>query len=474
MDRLMALLVRLTVSLGPLARIFAAFGLCRYDVWRPGKKLKVLLVGYNGARNTGADARVVEIVRQFRHVIGADNLEISVLALNTDNLAGYFPPDVKLIKFSSVFFRDVFAACSTHHVAVLCEGSTLKSKFANALTLFFCTAAGLMKRQKKPCIAYGSEAGHMDPFLVKSVRTHCAETYFVSRTRSSLEVIRSLGLQGNLGTDTAWTFGGHPPDWAHERLVARGWDGRQPILGVAAINPFWWPVRPSLSRWAYSAVRRDWSTQYKGLYFFSHSRDRAEAFDRYATALASGANSFARARGAFVAVIAMEALDASACRRVMEGLDAPAALFESREYDAFQLCAVLRKLSVLITSRYHARVLSAPAGVPAVAVSMDERLHNIYDEMGHLSDYYLEASDEQLEAKLVRALERIWDEREEVARRLRERHVRYLETMGNMGIELHRFVDERFPGISLPRRPAEWRHALTEAHAPERESRPNA
>jgi hypothetical protein len=40
------------------------------EAWSPGKKLKLLLAGYNGARNTGEEVRVEEIVRQFLRVLG--------------------------------------------------------------------------------------------------------------------------------------------------------------------------------------------------------------------------------------------------------------------------------------------------------------------------------------------------------------------------------------------------------------------
>jgi hypothetical protein len=46
----------------PLSRL----GLCRYEEYAKGQPLKILLVGYNGARNTGADARVVALPQQRR------------------------------------------------------------------------------------------------------------------------------------------------------------------------------------------------------------------------------------------------------------------------------------------------------------------------------------------------------------------------------------------------------------------------
>lgn len=53
-----------------------------------------------------------------------------------------------------------------------------------------------MKRQGKPCIAYGSEVGHLDGWLAKMSRDMCNETYFVVRTETSLQNLNKLGLKG--------------------------------------------------------------------------------------------------------------------------------------------------------------------------------------------------------------------------------------------------------------------------------------
>src|SRR2546422_11141340 len=47
--------------------------------WSAGEKLKLLFAGYNGTRNTGSDVRVQEMLRQLRHVLGADNVDFSVM-----------------------------------------------------------------------------------------------------------------------------------------------------------------------------------------------------------------------------------------------------------------------------------------------------------------------------------------------------------------------------------------------------------
>ena len=69
-------------------RVKRTLGLSR-EQWRLGKPLKLLLAGYNGARNTGADVRVAEIVRQLQHLLGQP-VELTVMTLDPTLTAGYF------------------------------------------------------------------------------------------------------------------------------------------------------------------------------------------------------------------------------------------------------------------------------------------------------------------------------------------------------------------------------------------------
>ena len=61
--------------------------------WQPGEKLKLFFAGYNGTRNTGADVRVEEMLRQINHVLGAEKRELSVVTQNFELTDGYFKGD---------------------------------------------------------------------------------------------------------------------------------------------------------------------------------------------------------------------------------------------------------------------------------------------------------------------------------------------------------------------------------------------
>ena len=75
---------------GNIGRAKAAWILGRGERWEPGKKLKLLFAGYNGTRNTGSDVRPEETLRQLRHILGANNVDFSVMSQNFDLTRGYF------------------------------------------------------------------------------------------------------------------------------------------------------------------------------------------------------------------------------------------------------------------------------------------------------------------------------------------------------------------------------------------------
>src|SRR5687768_188320 len=70
--------------------------------WTPGERLKLLFTGYNGTRNTGADVRVEEMLRQVRHILGDENAELSVISHNLNLTRGYFE-GTKQVKLPDIF-----------------------------------------------------------------------------------------------------------------------------------------------------------------------------------------------------------------------------------------------------------------------------------------------------------------------------------------------------------------------------------
>jgi polysaccharide pyruvyl transferase WcaK-like protein len=73
-----------------------------------------------------------------------------------------------------------------------------------------------------------------------------------------------------------------------------------------------------------------------------------------------------------------------------------ARVFCSREYNASQIVCILRSLEMLVTSRYHACVLSLAAQVPQIAVGHDLRLKTIYQELGLFEDFFVDCKNPNL------------------------------------------------------------------------------
>ena len=431
MDRIVEFIVRMVCAAAGWARILPGVDYAKHA---PGEPWKILLVGYNGARNTGSDVRVAALADQIEEALGTENAELSVMTMDEASTAVYFDGKVRQVQFSTLFFGDLLKACSEHHAAILCEGSTFKSKFADALTLYNCQAAGVMRAQGKPCFAYGSEVGDMEPYLERTVRDLCTDVRLAVRSRGSLEELARIGVGGFLGTDTAWRFdSSRASDEARELLRAAGWDGESPLLGIAPVNPFCWPVKPSLGKLARAVVTGDRKLQFQSWYFFSWSDERERKFHAYLDALAEACSTFVAERGFQPVIFGMEKLDAEACRLLGERLGGAAPIFLSSEHDGFVMSKLLRSLTLLVTSRYHAQVLATAAYVPTVAVSMDERLDNLAGELRADPNLLLHVDDADLGPRVLVALDHACDNAASLREGLAEAYGEVCAKLDDMG-----------------------------------------
>jgi len=258
------------------------------QTWKPGEKLKILFAGYNGTRNTGSDIRVEEILRQVRRILGPDNVAFSVMTQDFNLTRGYFG-DARQVHLPDVFPPFLHSAVREHDGVIACEGSMFKSKFANALTAMMIGSLGIASAQNKLSIGYGAEAGQMDASLEKMCRRYCRDSVVITRNVQSQEVLGKLGVATELGTDTAWTFEPHGPEYGQKALRGAGWDGATPVLAVCPINPFFWPVKPSLGRWlAYGVAGAYKKSHYRALYFHRSGRTVDAAYEKYLSEMAEG------------------------------------------------------------------------------------------------------------------------------------------------------------------------------------------
>jgi polysaccharide pyruvyl transferase WcaK-like protein len=413
------------------------------EPWRPGSPLRLLFAGYNGNRNTGSDVRVEEMIRQVRAILGDDHLDLSVLSHNLELSRGYFQK-ARQVKLPDVFPPFLFREVGQYHGVLACEGSMFKSKFANALTAMMIGSLGIAAVQNKLSLGYGAEAGQMDRFLQTMCRRYCADSLIITRNEESQAVLGRLGIPTELGTDTAWTFEPLGSDYGQRMLRQAGWDGKTPVLGLCPINPFWWPVRPSLVKLALRTtfgLHRE--SHYRSIYFHHDGQAVRTAFHRYLTAFANGVKAFRRDHSVFPILIGMEALDRQACE-VMSDLLEGLPLFVADQYDMYQLVSILRCCHLLVSSRYHGIVTCMPALVPSAGITMDERIRNLMRERGH-NDLLLEVDDRDLESKLVGVMVKLLRDSERINSAIGRTVVRNLKIMARMGVYFEEHVRQRYP-----------------------------
>ena len=230
------------------------------------------------------------------------------------------------------------------------------------------------------------------------------DSLVITRNVESQTLLRKLGIPTELGTDTAWTFEPNPPEYARKALREAGWDEKTPVLVLCPIHPFVWPVKASIAKY----IARITTGAYKEANtapFISTNPARKSTgnINTTSTASAKPPPRSASAISVFPILVAMERLDAVACRSMREFLPS-APIFTSDDYDMFELVSILRMCSYMVSSRYHGIVTCMPSLVASAGVTMDERIRNLMRERGH-EHLFLTVEDPDSEPKLLQMME---------------------------------------------------------------------
>ena len=391
----------------------------------PTDKLRLLFAGYNGTRNTGSDVRVEEILRQVRHLFGPDRVELTVFSFIQRYTKGYFG-DAKQVSPGALFPRFLDREVPQHDGVIACEGSTFKSAFTDMLTIMMVGAMGLASAHGKLSVAYGAEAGRMNPGPRRLTEKYCNESLIITRNEESRRVLDELNVPSEFGTDTAWTFCPLPSDYARQELRKVGWSGER-ILMVCPINPFWWPVSASLSKTALRLLGFYRNSHYGRIFFFNDSEDVRSRFERYLSAVAAAVDRFRSRTGVFVVVAASEEIDNRAVQR-LSGKLGGVPTFSSTHYNMYQLVSLFRAADLMLSSRYHAIVTTMASRVASAGISFDERIANLMKERGH-ERLLMQVDDPELESKAEAALDDLHRNAEHVAESANQMVAKHLHMM---------------------------------------------
>lgn len=364
---------------------------------------RVLLLGYSGANNTGAEALLLADIDDVRAVLGPQAV-ITIPSLNPPNSRRYVKetPNVRIAPLPTIFFPALRRLVREHDLIMLGEGSTYMDTWSSIMLWAYLWTTRCADTMGKPCLAYAVDAGEMksafDRWLVR--REASKTSLIITRAPAAAERLRAFGVTAPLDVTADNAFNYHP-DPADTGLLSRAWPEAGPhVVGMALVDFYQWPL-----------IMKLWGAKedcYRWPLYFTHSPERNRATEALARAYAALADDLINRHSTSVALIGMEALDEVLLRRVRSHMSHPdgAQIFSSREYNASQMVALLRSLELLLTSRYHACVLSLAAQIPQIAVGHDLRLKTIYQELG-LEEFFVEPNAQDLCGRLQPQVERL-------------------------------------------------------------------
>jgi len=347
---------------------------------------RVLLVGYNGANNTGAEALLTSDIEDVRAVLGPE-VQLTIPTINEANLRRYVKNGAaRIVPWPSTVFPALPSLVRQNNLILLVEGSTYMDTWTSVMLWVYLATTSLAHSMGKPCLAYAVDAGEIRSALNRRlVRGQASKTdLIITRAHSAAERLRSFGVTApiEVTADNAFNF---RPDPGDEGWVQRTWSqAASGLVGLAVVNFYLWPV-----------VIRPWGHKehcYKWPFYHTHSPERDRAIEALADGYASLADCVVKEHDKCVALICMEQLDEPLARKVHQRMHHAdrARVFSSAEYNASRMTMLLRSLDVLLTSRYHACVLSMAAHVPQVAIGHDLRLKTIYTELGLKEQYFVD------------------------------------------------------------------------------------
>ena len=373
---------------------------------------KVLLMGYNGANNTGSETRLISIIEDVRRVLGSE-VCITIPTLNEKNLRRYIKEESNLIiaPVPSIYFFALRKLVKEQDLILLVEGSCYMDTWTSALLWAFLWTTRVANSHNIPCLAYAVDAGDLSPLNKFLVKREASKTdLIITRTSYARDKLLKMGVTAPImhTADSAFTFQTETEDrnilkkiWENENLP----EPERSIVGLAIIDFYLWPV-----------VIRPWGRKrnlYKWPYYFSRSKTRKLGSEDLAAKWAAEADRIVEKHQKNIVLICMESVDEPLAKNIVNRMKhhKNTRIFSSNEFNASQMTEMLRKLDLLVTSRYHAAVLSLEARIPQIAVGHDPRLKGFYMDLKMDEEYLIDYTYEKnTDFKIWNQLTKLVDE----------------------------------------------------------------
>ncbi len=205
---------------------------------------------------------------------------------------------------------------------------------------------------------------------------------------------------------------------------------------MAPVDFYLWPV-----------VMRPWGKKenlYKWPYYYSRSKKRINGSEQLALKWAEEADRIIEKYGKRVALICMEELDEPLAANIKNNVKHPemVKIFSSRNYSASAMTCILRNLELLVTSRYHAGVLSLEAQIPQIAIGHDTRLKGFYKELG-LEKYLLDYMSPEIWHQLTERVDELFQKPTKQQEILKEGFIQHISRTRKNPEVLKGFLQKR-------------------------------
>jgi hypothetical protein len=138
---------------------------------------RVLLFGYNGANNTGAEAKLMATIADMRSLLGP-NAILTVPSLDVAKLRRYLREEnnLRIVPIPTTFKRTVRRLVRESDLIVLVEGSCYIESFTSALLDAYLYATRCAAEFRKPSVAYAVDSGQVSAASQEKIRVDASLT----------------------------------------------------------------------------------------------------------------------------------------------------------------------------------------------------------------------------------------------------------------------------------------------------------
>lgn len=287
----------------------------------------VLIVGYNGVNNAGADLRSV-IAAQMLQTAKAKDFSHMTLCTFDMSRSAYLLPGARQVLLEEAFLPALTSAISTSDLVAISEGCAFFPKpfalYAQALRL----AAGMGKQ----AVVFGCSVGALLREHYAILSEASAEALIFTRDELSYRRLQARGIAARPGTDPVWA------------------------LNLSAAD-----VTGDVDHDVRAGANRDLIVVCPGY--------RLANAGAYEVALAKALRPFEK--GKVIVLVSFASVDDDVCERVARRLSAQ---YMPRRAGFKELFAVLTRAHAVVSTRYHGIVLGILSGAVPILVAQDKRL----------------------------------------------------------------------------------------------------